>query len=188
MTGEHNIDDVSIKNKTWPIKSLRLSAAKANPKAVKVLREADIIIFGPGDLFTSILPNLLVSEIREAINKSSAMKVLVTNIMTKYGQTDGFKVADFTSTLENYLRGKIDFVVVNNQKPNIKFLRRHKSQKSIFVEPDIKNLQKLGVRIVAKDLLCQEIFAKSSGDKLKRSLLRHDSLKLAKIIYELAKN
>jgi uncharacterized cofD-like protein len=177
LVGEHNIDDQNPAGKSSPIKSLSLSAAKANPKVIKALELADVIVFGPGDLFTSILPNILVKGVAEAVNKSKAKKVLVTNIMTKFGQTDGFKVSDFVKTTEKYLGGKLDAVIANSKKPDAKALALYKKQKAVFVEPDIK--------VKTADLLHSNTFQKASGDKLQRSLLRHDSDKLAKIIWEL---
>jgi uncharacterized cofD-like protein len=189
LIGEHFIDDPfsakATKGRQSPIKSLKLSAAKANPKALAALKNADVIIFGPGDLFTSVVPSLLVNGVAQTINKSKAKKVLVTNIMTKFGQTDGFKASDFLRVLEKYLKGKIDIVIANNKKPAAEFLKKYRAQKAEFVEADAQTLKKLKVKVVAKDLLSGSVFQASAGDKLKRSFLRHDCDKLAKLIWKL---
>jgi uncharacterized cofD-like protein len=186
IIGEHNIDDQKGA-KAQSIKNLKLSAAKANPKVLKALREADAIVFGPGDLFTSVLPNLLVKGVTEAINNSKAKKIAVINIMTKFGQTDTFKASDFMKALQKYLGGKIDIVLLNTKKPAAKFISRYKKEKARLVVNDIENLKKLGLQILAKDLLSQNVFQKNGGDVLKRSFLRHDSDKTAKVIWDLIK-
>jgi uncharacterized cofD-like protein len=183
LVGEHNIDDQDPKKSTSPIVKLNLSATKANPKVIEAIKQADVIVFGPGDLFTSILPNILFKEVAEAINKSKAKKVLVTNIMTKYGQTDGFKASDFVSTLEKYLGGKIDVVLQNNKKPSAEVLKKYTSEKAKFVEPDLKTNTDL--KVVSAGLISGQTIKKSLSDKLKRSFLRHDCDKAAKIIWDL---
>lgn len=175
IVGEHNIDEGRQDLKS-PIKDLRLSKASVNPKVVRAIKEADAIVFGPGDLYTSTLPNILVAGVKEAINKSSAKKIFITNIMTKAGQTDGFKASDFVKVLEKYLKGKVDIVLANNKKPPAHVLKRYAKEKAIFVEPDVKEKAK------ARDLISSAIIKKKAGDTLKRSFLRHDSQKLAKLI------
>lgn len=189
LHGEHNIDEPffakATKAKPSGIKQLFLSPAKVNPKALKAIKQADVIVFGPGDLFTSILPNILVKGVALAINRSKAKKVLVTNIMTKFGQTDGFKASDFVKTLESYLKGKIDYVLANNKKPDREVLQKYAKEKARFVETDMAALSKTKVTAIAHGLLSYNIIKKTAGDKLKRSFLRHDSEKLAKIIWRL---
>lgn len=184
IRGEHNIDEPNG-NLKFKIKNLKLepTSIKANPKAIEVLKRADVIVFGPGDLYTSILPNILVKGVAEAINKSKAKKVLVTNIMTKYGQTDGFKSSDFVVELEKYLKGKIDIVLQNNQKPKNSILKKYASEKSEFINPDLKSGS--GLTVISANLLSDVKIKQSSSDKLKRSFLRHDCDKTAKIIWEL---
>ncbi len=184
ILGEHNIDQPNVKLQIPNIKSLRLKPnGPANPKAITAIQSADVIIFGPGDLFTSTIPNLLVKGVAEALNKSKAKKVLISNIMTKHGQTDGFKASDFVRELEKYLGGKIDVVLENNKKPSPEVLKKYAAEKALFVEPDLKDGKDL--KIFTGDLTSKDIVKKTSGDKLKRSFLRHDSDKLAKLIWEL---
>ena len=183
LIGEHNIDDQDPKKPVSPISKIHLSLSKANPKVIEALERADVIVFGPGDLFTSILPNILVKGVAEAINKSKAKKVLVTNIMTKYGQADAFKASDFVKELEKYLDGKIDVVLQNNKKPSADVLKKYAAEKAKFIEADLKSGK--GLDVVSADLISKEVIKKLSHDKLKRSFLRHDSDKLAKIIWEL---
>lgn len=83
----------------------------AYPKAVEAIENADLIIIGPGDLYSSLMQILLINGISEAINKSKAKKVYICNIMTKKGETDDFSVLDFTNEIEKYLKGKVNFVI-----------------------------------------------------------------------------
>lgn len=185
LVGEHNIDDQNPKGKAVPIKSLKLSSAKANPKAIRALKNADAIVFGPGDLYTSVLPNLLVKGIKQAIEKSSATKILITNIMTKRGQSDGFKASDFAEVLQGYLgRAKLDAAVVNDKKPAAALLARYRKERAEFVVPNITQIEKNGVKAILAGLVSEFVFKRTNGDKLRRSFLRHDPDKTAKIIWE----
>lgn len=187
IVGEHNIDE-RTEHLESGIRNLELKPSRnANPRALRLIAEADVIVFGPGDLYTSTLPNVLVKGMKEAIKKSKAKKILITNLMTKHGQTDGFAAADFVGVLEKYLgRGQIDTVIVNSRKPTREWLRRHKKEHSEFIRTDMGGLRKKGYTVVAEDLLSKNTFVKNGNDALKRSHLRHDSEKLAKLIVDLA--
>ncbi|PIR96066.1 MAG: hypothetical protein COT92_03075 [Candidatus Doudnabacteria bacterium CG10_big_fil_rev_8_21_14_0_10_42_18] len=184
VVGEHNIDEPKIKSRP-AIKSLQLSpSAPANKRVLRSLERADVIVLGPGDLFTSILPNLLVKGVSEAIAKSKAKKVLVVNLMTKKGQTDNFTAADFVNTVNKYLgKAKLDTVIINNKKPAVNILAKYKKEGAKLIAAE--GVKKLKIKAIAKDLLSKNVFGKVNGDSLKRSYLRHDPDKLAKIIYEL---
>lgn len=160
IKGESNID--IPKGERAAIKKVWLEPqAKANPKALKAISKADIIIIGPGDLYTSIIPNFLVNGISEAIKQSKAKKVYLCNLMTKHGETDGYAVGDFVKAIEYYVL--LDVVVCNNKKPSPVLLTRYHEAKSDFVEPSTAYLN--------VDLL-------ADGD-----LIRHDSsTKLANTI------
>lgn len=183
ITGEHYIDEPQHDG-NLRIRSLRLRPnAPVNPAVLRQMRSAHAIILGPGDLYTSTLPNLLVRGVAAAIRKSRAKKIVITNLMTKFGQTNQFRASDFVRVLRKYLgRNAIDAAIVNTQKPNQSWLLRHRRQKSEFVLPDLEKFQGLGVRVVAAPLLAAKTFAKSPGDELVRSHLRHDARKLARII------
>jgi uncharacterized cofD-like protein len=92
---------------------------RAYPEAIQAILSADLIVIGPGSLFTSILPNLLVSGITEALRASRAYKVYVCNVATQEGETDGFSVADHVHALEAHVgRGAFDAVLANDNYPN----------------------------------------------------------------------
>lgn len=182
LVGEHNID---VPEKRAAIKTISLSPnLPVNPKIVQALHKADAIVLGPGDLFTSVLPSLLVKGVKEAMDKSSAKKVLVGNIMTQPGQTDSYSPLDFVEVVNKYLgKKKLDTVLVNTKKPAAKVLADLKKQGALFIFPKVKDLT--GIKVVKADLVDKTTHKKAKGDVLNRSLLRHDSHKLAKLIWGL---
>ncbi len=186
IVGEHFIDEPRHSGRL-KIKDLRLKPDHpANPRALRLVKEADAIIFGPGDLYTSTLPNLLISGVVAAIKKSRAQKILITNLMTKYGQTNRFKASDFVEVMQKYLgREGVDVAIVNIGRPKTKYLKAYRKQRSLFVEPDLETVKKMGVKVIAKPLISKKIFVKNGVDTLQRSLLRHDPDKLAGMIYSI---
>jgi uncharacterized cofD-like protein len=156
------------------------SAADANPKALEVISQADKIILSPGDLYTSILPHLLVNGVAEAIISSKAKLVFVLNLMTKRGETDSFKASDFLKSLLYYLgdANRIDFIVANDNhiEPEIEKLYAKQGQK--VVKLDEAECKKL----TPKATFVNTPLAKYSP---KEHLLRHDPEKLATTLLEL---
>ncbi len=149
--------------------------AYAHQPVLEEIEAADVIVLGPGDLYTSILPNLLIDGVVEAINYSRAKKVYVCNLMTKHGESGGFKASDFVRELRNYLdEGRVDFVVVNSGLLPDKVVQRYSKEKAFPVEVDTEQLKKLSKNITAKPIA-------SVG-----KLLRHDSGKIARIIVDIA--
>ena len=185
IEGEHNIDEPRHDG-NLRVKSLRLDKpSPANPRALGLIKKADAIVFGPGDLYTSTIPNLLVEGIGKAIAASKARKILVVNLMTKWGQTNGFKASDFARELQAYLApAKLDMVIVNTQKPGTAVIARYQKEKAEFVEPDLDVLKTMGTAAAGAELVFAGTFEKNSADTLTRSMLRHDSDKLAKLIVE----
>lgn len=136
VKGEANID-VPKHDPRIPIEEVWLSPkAKANPEAVRAISSADMIVIGPGDIFTSLVPNLLVKSVAGAIRKSKAKKVYVCNLMTKFSETHGFRAKDFVDVIERYLgRNVLDYAIFNNRKPPAAVARRYLKENSHFVEP-----------------------------------------------------
>lgn len=185
VAGEHNIDEPKENFKS-KIKSLKLTPnGPANPGAIKAINEADAIILGPGDLYTSILPNILVKGAAAAINKSKAQKIFVAPIMSKPGQTDNLAVSQYVMEIEKYLSGKIHTVIANTGKPAPGLASRYKKTRAAAVKIDSLETQKRGVKLVTEDLLSRQVFQKAEGDNLARSVIRHDIEKTAKVIWEL---
>jgi uncharacterized cofD-like protein len=138
------------------------------PPVLSAIADADIIILGPGDLFTSIIPNLLVPGLREKLGEVSAPIYQVVNIMTKFGETNHFQACDFIATLESFTGRRITAAIVNNQLPDERLLKLYRKQKSEFVDIGLVEDR---CRIIAEDLL------ETSGD-----IIRHDPQKLANLI------
>jgi uncharacterized cofD-like protein len=110
----------------------------ATPRAIEVIQDADAIILGPGDLYTSILPNLLADGIAEAIASSHATKIYVCNLMTKRGETDGFTASRFLQELTRYLKGgRLDWAVINIAAPTPEIRKSYESEGAYQVEPDL---------------------------------------------------
>ncbi len=159
-----------------PIRDLFLvphhnGSISAYPPVIESIKESDIIIVGPGDLYTSIIASLIVPGIKEAIQSTSARIYYILNIMTKFGETHNFKGKHFIKKVEMYLGRQIDGIILNNKRPNIRLLNKYSAEKSEFV--DIAQLEKQmgNRRIYADDLL-------DSSDEI----VRHDPKKLVSLI------
>jgi uncharacterized cofD-like protein len=136
IRGETNIDIPRVAHRS-PIKEVWLEPeARMNPSLKRILKNADMIIIGPGDLYTSIIPNFLVPGVKEEIKRSKAKKVFICNLMTKKGETDGFSGKDFLDVLEKYAgKNVFDFAIFNNKKPPERFLRKYRREGAEFVAP-----------------------------------------------------
>ena len=144
---------------------------KANPKALKAIKKADLLVIGPGDLFTSILPNFLTTGLVGTVQKSKAKKVYVCNLMTKFGETNRYTVLDFVDKLEEYLgKGILDYVLVNTKKPGIARIREYEKEHAEFVKYNKKDFTEKPYEVITKSLLRSEGF------------IRHDSAKLARAL------
>lgn len=171
IIGETNID-VPKHNGNLKIKKLFLKPdIKAHSDAIKAIKKADVVILGPGDLYTSIIPNLLARGICKALKESNAKKVFIINIMTKFGETNNFKTSDFINEIEKYL-GKdiIDTVIVNTEKPKGKILMRYKEQKDNFVEHDQKWFKDKKIKVEKGELLRDGQFLRHDPEKLAKKL------------------
>ena len=141
------------------------------PPVIEALSSADYIIIGPGDLFTSIIPNLIVPGVREALKETGAMIFYVVNIMTKYGETDNFAGHDFVSKVEECIGRQLDGVICNTRKPDERLLLQYRAEKAEFVEIDECAPCWSDHTVYASDLLDT-----SNG------FVRHDPVKLARLI------
>lgn len=162
------------------------SDVHASYGAVQAIADADIVVLAPGDFYTSLIPNFLPFGIVPALRRTNAKIIYAVNLMTKHGETQGFTAYDFVSALERYLgMGVIDYVFVNTALPQDQILAFYSRENEYFVKPDLEKFQSSRYRIVAQNFLSQIIFEKNQADKLHRSLLRHDSNRLAEAIVKL---
>ncbi len=160
---------------------LKPNNAKILPEAKKEILEADLIVIGPGSLFTSIITNLLVKGMVSAIRKSKAKKVFIANVMTQVNQTHGYSLSRQVREIEKYLgKDSLDFVVYNTKKPNKGTLLKYAREQSFFMENDLQNLQGIKAKLVGTNLIAS--LPKKTKKETKQSLLRHDSKKLGKVL------
>lgn len=185
ILGEHEIDEPDSDQGKLRITNLQIfPKVEVNESAVNVIKSADLVVLGPGDFYTSILPNVVVEGVANAINKSKSKIVYVLNLMTKFGQTVGFKASDFIIELEKYLHQKPDVVIVNNYKKiPTEIIEKYKQENAVLVEDDLNDFNKDGkMKIIRANIVSDEFYEKSKSDKLVRSLLRHDPEKLARAV------
>ena len=143
-------------------------------KVIEKLGEADLIVFSPGSLYTSILPHLLSPEMLKALTKARAPILYVCNIVTQPGETDGYSVSDHLKVLNGYLKKrKVDIVLANNGEidPKVADVYLTKENKTV-VELDRAEVQPLGARIIEDDMVC-----------LDGTSVRHDAMKTAFLIF-----
>jgi uncharacterized cofD-like protein len=158
-----------------PIRRVRLVPRKVKPlpEVLEAIEAADLILLGPGSLFTSIIPNLLVSGVAEAIEKSLATRVYIANLMTQPGETLGYTLVDHVRAIQQHTgRKTIDCIVLNNQPLAPEVLRRYKSQDAEAVFIDHLELQRMGLQCVSDNLL--EV----------HGVVRHNSSRLASLLVE----
>lgn len=192
LNGESAFMEYQLVSK-YGIKKIFLDpAGVANPKALKAIEEADLIVVGPGKLYTSILPNFLVKGVSRAFLRSKAKKVFIANLMSQQGHTDNFSVTDYARVLEECIaptqKQKLvfDAILYNTNKPPQTLVRRYADEGEPVVCTDA--CKKSGYELVGKDLLADGVAKTPKKDLLRRTLIRHDSDKLAKTIIKLLDN
>lgn len=163
--------------------------ARLNPEAADALATANLVVFGPGNFYSSLVPNLLVEGMGEALRRSPATKVCVCNLVNKPGQTDGYKVHDFVDRLEEYVGGPtFDFVIYDNQRPDDKLLATYQQAGEEWVEVDEAAL--VGQRYTAIGAPLLGAAAKAPKQPkhaaVHRNLIRHDSEALAELLLEIS--
>jgi len=181
IVGEHYIDepekDISI------VKFYLDKKAKAYPKAIQAIKDADYIILGPGDLYTTLLPNLLVEGIGKALKQSHARLIFISNLMTKIGQTRHRSVGEIAKIIEGYIGRKINYVLINNGRIPQEAFQRYIADGENLIKDDMVDTK--GQLVLRKDLVANDDIKKEKGDILKRSLVRHDSAKVGKVLYSI---
>ena len=157
----------------------------ANPDAIEAIKIADAIIIRSGrNLYTSIIPNLLVTGIGKAIKDSKGKKIYVLNLMTKYGQTTRHTAKDHVEDLEKYIgKNQLDVVLVNKKTPGKATIAWYKDFEEYQVKDNFGAQNKF--EIIRKNLIKDVIIERNPADLLHRSIIRHDSQKLAKAIIEI---
>jgi len=169
--------ETQISASKTPIRQLRLEPEQCLPlpQVLKALRTADVITVGPGSLFTSILPNLLVAQVARVIGKSPATKIFISNLMTQPGETDGFTARQHLETVKNYAPEiHFDFVVVNNRRISKEQAALYAAEDAyqIGIDDPIDDALDQTTEIMRADLL-------DDGEKV-----RHNSARLAQVVMD----
>jgi uncharacterized cofD-like protein len=158
------------------IRRVKLDPADALPLegALKAIDSADMITIGPGSLYTSLIPNMLVKEVIGAVRESNAVKVYIQNIMTQPGETEGYSAADHVLALAEHC-GDILFpnVLINNRQPSPEMLKRYEAERAGVVDVDRAKLLALGLNVVEEDLLAED------------GVVRHDPDRLAHAVFDM---
>lgn len=173
ISGETNID-IPKHNPELKIRKIFIQpSARANTNAVRAINEADMIVIGPGDLYSSVLPNFLVNGIAKAVRFSKARKIFVCNLMTKRGETNNFSVTDFIKSLENYLgKDVVDYVLVNSKRPGGVRLKRYAEEGAQLVNlPADYKVHLNKTNILKADLLTKSGLIRHDPKKLERQIL-----------------
>jgi len=186
--GEANIDEPDEKKHDGSLRIKKLwvhPKAKISPQAKNAILNADLIILGPGDLYTSILANFVIGGVSLAVRKSNAKILYISNLFSKWGQTHNMAVSDYVKELEKYLKTEIDYILINNRPiTNKKALKMYEAEKAY---PVVDDLRKNDRRAIRTDLIYDKVVERKYGDKVKRSLIRHDYHKVASEIERLLK-
>jgi uncharacterized cofD-like protein len=146
----------------------------ATDSAVEAILNAEMLVFGPGSLYSSVITNLLIPEIKEAVIASKAAKVYVCNVMTQPGETDGYTTYDHVKAIYDHVGERfLDFVVVNKQKVSRHLLEKYEQTGAFPVENNTRLLWQLGVKVIEANLISEE------------NLVRHEPVQLAKTLIAL---
>lgn len=171
VTGESEIPGARKRIRTMHMLPADAPAAQA---AVEAIRKADVLVFGPGSLYTSVIPNLLVDGIRQAVIDSKAVKIYICNVMTQPGETDGYGAYEHVRALIDHVGVQfLDFVIVNDQEIALAKLRPYQEEGSMPVTPDVTKIRNLGITVVPARLISRN------------DLVRHDPRKLSRVLIAL---
>lgn len=176
IDGSETIGESRIADAKSPIKRVHLRPVNCKPtdEAIEAIKKADAVVLGPGSLFTSIMPNLLIGRVYQEILTSKAVKIYVCNVMTQKGETDDYKASDhLRAIMEHTVPGLIDYCIVNTGRIPVDMVEKYKTEEATPVIPDSENLKKLKCKVVEAHLVNT------------KGYVRHDSDKLAKIIIDL---
>ncbi len=184
VIGEHYLDNLKFGGKKIT-KIQLIPQSKIYSKAAKAIKQADLIILGPGDLYASLLANTLVDGFSLAVNNSQAKFLYIVNLMTHFTQTHKMTASDHIEEVKKYFTKIPDFVLINNSPISPQICKHYIKNNEFPVKDDLKNEPYI---IIRADLLAKQLVKQQVCDKAPRSLLRHDSAKVAAIVKHLIKN
>ena len=183
IEGQVNITNTNIQELGFK-KIFYKNNVQLNENAKLAIEQADYIIIGPGDYYVSIMPNLIVNGFKEAIMASKAKIILPINLTNKSGHTLHWKASNYLKDIESYLGKSVDIILINNEAPSREQIERYELQEGdgVLIQDDLDD-----DRVVRKVLISHLIPSISSVDTVRRSFIRHDSLKLADCVSSLIK-
>ncbi|MFQ5493594.1 MAG: uridine diphosphate-N-acetylglucosamine-binding protein YvcK [Candidatus Dojkabacteria bacterium] len=181
--GEHLIDEPEEPSDAKITRFYFDGKAHVNPKAKRAIEQADFIVAGPGDLYTSTLASIIVDGVPQAIQKSKGTFIFINNLMTKKGQTHWMKATDLVDEVSKYSGRTPDVVVMNTGKIPPATLRKYSRQHEYLVKDDLP--KDADYKIIRTDVVSNDELNADKGDTLVRSLIRHDSEELADVLYNL---
>lgn len=187
IVGEHYIDEPKHDGKLKIVNLFTRPQATITEHAREAILAADIIILGPGDLYTNTIANLIVEGVAAALKESQAQVIFIMNLMTKYGETYNYKASNYITDLGKYMQiARVNVILVNN---DTKFpsgtLEKYQQQHSIPVEDDLKEILSSGARVIRAPILLRKEVEPQKGDTLKRSIIRHDQKKLGRVLVDI---
>ncbi len=171
IRGESNID---LRRECCPrIQRVFLDpAVRANPKAIEAILDADAVVLGPGDLYTSIIPNLLAEGISQALAATRATRIYVCNLMTKLGETDNFKASDFVGEIINYMNGSnLDWALINTRPIPEAVLGAYLGEGALTVETDLEKVQSQAAGVFATCLANNQVPLKHEPERIAEAVL-----------------
>jgi len=167
--------ETRISRSRVPIRKIGLNPRRVRPlpAAIEAIEQADLIFMGPGSLYTSVIPNLLIPEIAHAVARSRAPRVYIANLMTQPGETEHYSVADHVRAIYDHTRRHIfDFVVINRKPVPPALLRKYRREGAEPVQPSLAELKRMGIRYITGDFLHHD------------KVLRHDQSRLARLLLD----
>lgn len=172
--GDTTFGEDNIPKRELPIEKIRLSPARciASNEAIKAIKESDVVLIGPGSLYTSIIPNLLVDDITQVLFETKAVKIYICNIMTQHGETDGYTASNHVKTIINHTKsGIIDYSIVNTGSIPENLLIKYREEKSAPVKIDMGELYKLNCKMIAEDVISNTDYVRHDPKKLARCIM-----------------
>lgn len=176
VDGTKTYGETRISKSTSPINRIYLLPEMCLPTddALEAIKNADAIVLGPGSLYTSVLPNLIIKGIPEAISAAQAVKIYICNVMTQSGETDNYTAYDHVKALLDHTRCRIiDYCIVNTGRVPENFLKKYKEENAYPVKAEIQKTKDLGLCVIAGDVISTKDY------------VRHNSEKIAKMIIDL---
>ncbi len=174
INGEKTLGESNIPKKGIPIKKVYLSPSNCYPteEALGAIYDAEAIVLGPGSLYTSVLPNLLVPGMAEAIVRSKATKIYICNVMTQAGETDNFTASDHLRVLIEHTHPKIiDYFIVNTAPIPLHLSEKYRSENAFPVINDSYKIKELGYRVIEEDVISTVNFVRHNPEKLACSII-----------------